>query len=51
MGVEVAVERDLSEHGLPNLRGIIDLVRANGQIVDFKTTATTPTKDRWELVE
>ena len=42
MGVEVAVERDLSEHGLPSLQGIIDLVRANGQIVDFKTTATTP---------
>lgn len=42
MGVEVSVERDLSEHGLPSLRGIIDLVRANGEIVDFKTSATTP---------
>jgi putative RecB family exonuclease len=42
MGVEVSVDADLSEHGLPSLRGIIDLVRANGQIVDFKTTATTP---------
>lgn len=46
MGVEVAVERDLSEHGLPNVRGIIDLVRANGQIVDFKTTATTPNQEQ-----
>ena len=42
MGVEVSVERDLREHGLPSLRGIIDLVRSNGQIVDFKTSATTP---------
>ena len=42
MGVEVSVETDLSEHGLPNLRGIIDLVRSNGEIVDFKTSATTP---------
>jgi putative RecB family exonuclease len=42
MGVEVSVERDLSEHGLPSLRGVIDLVRADGRIVDFKTSATTP---------
>ena len=42
MGVEVSVNADLSEHGLPSLRGIIDLVRSNGEIVDFKTSATTP---------
>ncbi len=48
MGVEVSVERDLSEHGLPILRGIIDLVRSNGQIVDFKTSATTPTVEQAE---
>ena len=46
MGVEVSVERDLSEHGLPSLRGIIDLVRANGEIVDFKTSATTPNEEQ-----
>jgi RecB family exonuclease len=48
MGVEVSVERDLSEHGLPRLRGIIDLVRSNGQIVDFKTSATTPNVEQAE---
>ena len=48
MGVEVSVERDLSEHGLPSLRGIIDLVRSNGQIVDFKTSATTPNVEQAE---
>jgi putative RecB family exonuclease len=46
MGVEVSVEADLSEHGLPSLRGIIDLVRANGEIVDFKTSATTPNSEQ-----
>jgi RecB family exonuclease len=46
MGVEVSVETDLSEHGLPNLRGVIDLVRSNGEIVDFKTSATTPSEDQ-----
>ena len=46
MGVEVSVERDLSEHGLPSLRGIIDLERSNGQIVDFKTSATTPNAEQ-----
>ncbi len=46
MGVEVSVETDLSEHGLPNLRGIIDLVRSNGEIVDFKTSATTPNEEQ-----
>jgi putative RecB family exonuclease len=40
--VEVVVERDLEAHGLPPLRGVIDLVRSGGRIVDFKTTARTP---------
>ena len=46
MGVEVMASADLSEHGLPSLRGIIDLVRSNGEIVDFKTSATTPNPDQ-----
>jgi len=40
--VEVTVEADLSGHGLPNLVGIIDLVRHGGRIVDFKTSGKTP---------
>jgi putative RecB family exonuclease len=40
--VEVPVEADLSNHGLPILRGVLDLVRAGGRIVDFKTSARTP---------
>jgi putative RecB family exonuclease len=40
--VEVPVEADLSKHGLPTLRGVLDLVRAGGRIVDFKTAAKTP---------
>lgn len=40
--VEVGVERDLVAHGMPPLRGVIDLVREGGKIVDFKTTARTP---------
>jgi len=40
--VEVTVERDFVAAGLPPLVGIIDLVRADGRIVDFKTTARTP---------
>ncbi len=40
--VEVMVEKDMSAHGLPKLIGVIDLVRANGRIVDFKTTGKTP---------
>jgi putative RecB family exonuclease len=44
--VEVEVEADLSQHGLPTLIGFIDLVRAGGRIVDFKTAAQTPNKDR-----
>ncbi len=40
--VEVPVEADLSRYGLPTLRGVLDLVRAGGRIVDFKTTAKSP---------
>jgi hypothetical protein len=40
--VEVPVETDLSKHGLPTLIGVLDLVRAGGRIVDFKTSAKTP---------
>jgi putative RecB family exonuclease len=40
--VEVWVEADLSRHGLPTLVGILDLVRAGGRIVDFKTSGKTP---------
>lgn len=40
--VEVVVDRDLLAHGLPPLKGVIDLVREGGRIVDFKTTARTP---------
>lgn len=40
--VEVVVESDLLEQGLPPLKGIIDLVREGGRIVDFKTAARTP---------
>jgi RecB family exonuclease len=38
--VEVSVEAELP--GLPKLVGIIDLVRAGGRIVDFKTSGKTP---------
>lgn len=41
--VEVTVEKDLGYHGLPvRLIGVLDLVRAGGRIVDFKTSAKTP---------
>ena len=41
-GVEVSAEMDLVSHGLPTLVGVLDLVRAGGRIVDFKTTGRTP---------
>jgi putative RecB family exonuclease len=44
--VEVKLEADLGSHGLPRLIGIIDLVRAGGKIVDFKTTKQTPDSER-----
>jgi len=40
--VEVSVEADLMQHGLPNLVGILDLVRSGGRIVDFKSSGKTP---------
>jgi len=40
--VEVKIESDLTKHGLPNLVGVLDLVRPGGRIVDFKTTSRTP---------
>ena len=43
--VEVAVEADLGRHGLPVLIGVLDLVRAGGRIVDFKSTGKTPDND------
>jgi len=46
MAVEVSVEADLSSFGFHSLRGIIDLVRPGGTIVDFKTTAATPNEEQ-----
>jgi putative RecB family exonuclease len=40
--VEVPMETDLSKYGLPTLIGVLDLVRAGGRIVDFKSTGKTP---------
>ena len=37
--VEVSAEADLTQHGLPKLIGILDLVRAGGRIVDYKMSA------------
>jgi len=42
--VEVMAEADLSKHGLPKIRGVIDLIQ-NSTIVDFKTSAVTPSSD------
>ena len=47
--VEVAVEADLSGHGLPTLVGVLDLVQSE-IIIDFKTSGTTPHADRAALV-
>jgi len=44
-GVEVSVETDL---GTTKLIGIIDLVRAGGRIVEFKTTGQTPNPEKAE---
>lgn len=45
-GVEVTAEADLAKHGLPKIMGIIDLVRAGGRIVDYKTVGQTPKDER-----
>lgn len=44
--VEVSVEADLTKHGLPKLIGILDLVRAGGRIVDYKTVGQTPKDEK-----
>ena len=46
--LQMAVDTDLAAHGLPVLRGVIDLIRPGGKIVDFKTTATTPNESQAE---
>jgi putative RecB family exonuclease len=43
--VEVPVEADLSEHGLPKLIGVLDLVQQR-VIIDFKTSSQTPNAER-----
>jgi putative RecB family exonuclease len=43
--VEVPVEADLKEHGLPKLIGVLDLVQ-NRTIIDFKTASQSPNADR-----
>jgi putative RecB family exonuclease len=43
--VEVSVEADLHQHGLPKLIGILDLVQQR-QIIDYKTSATTPNAEK-----
>ncbi len=43
--VEVAVEADLSGHGLPRLIGILDLVQQK-IITDYKTASSTPTAEK-----
>ena len=48
-GVEVFVEADLSQHGLPSLVGTLDLVQ-DGCVVEFKTTAATPHPERAALL-
>ena len=44
--VEVSAEADLTRHGLPKLIGILDLVRAGGRIVDYKTVGQTPSNEK-----
>ena len=48
-GVEVAVEADLSAHGLPRLVGVLDLVQ-DGRIIDFKTASQTPSPEKAALL-
>ena len=43
--VEVSVEADLHEHGLPRLIGVLDLVQ-RGIIVDYKTSGQTPNPEK-----
>ena len=43
--VEVPVEANLVQHGLPSLIGILDLVQG-GKIIDYKTTGQTPNAEK-----
>ena len=43
--VEVPVETDLHQHGLPTLIGVLDLVQA-GKIIDYKTSGQTPNAEK-----
>jgi putative RecB family exonuclease len=43
--VEVTIEADLQQHGLPRLIGILDLVQQR-RIIDYKTSATTPNPEK-----
>lgn len=43
--VEVPVEADLRQHGLPTLIGVLDLVQQS-QIIDYKTSGTTPNSEK-----
>jgi putative RecB family exonuclease len=43
--VEVPVEADLHQHGLPTLIGVLDLVQA-GKIIDYKTIGQTPNAEK-----
>ena len=43
--VEVPVEAELKQHGLPRIIGILDLVQGS-KIVDYKTSSQTPNPER-----
>ncbi|RYD69735.1 MAG: PD-(D/E)XK nuclease family protein, partial [Verrucomicrobiaceae bacterium] len=43
--VEVPVETDLSQHGLPTLVGVLDLVQ-RGKIIDFKSSSQSPNPEK-----
>ena len=43
--VDVPVEAELKEHGLPTLHGILDLVQ-QGRIIDYKTASSTPQPEK-----
>ena len=43
--VEVPVEADLVNHGLPRLIGVLDLVQQR-QVIDYKTSSSTPNPEK-----
>jgi putative RecB family exonuclease len=43
--IEVSIEADLRQHGLPRLVGILDLVLQR-RIIDYKTSSTTPNPEK-----